>query len=205
MTRRRSVDLFGVNYGDDALFDLTPAATRTLVRPAVAGGVVPPPLAPEWVGDTLRLHLPRWDLAWEAKKVRGGWPRINPKTGKVVRHRRVWDALKGNARNAHYAQRSKATREVIDAVVAAATRAGLKPCRHLTVCLVWAPGDNRRADDDNLWTLLKVCCDALARGRSDLPGLRLVPDDTRQYMNKLAPRIERPPTSPGLWLEIQQQ
>lgn len=160
----------------------------------------------------IRLDLPRWDTMWEAKKGRNGWPKVNPTTRKVIKQRRVWDALKGNARTAHFAQRHKAVREVIGAVVDVAARAGLSPCAHLTVRLVWAPGDWRVADDDNLWHLQKVCCDALARGPkrvkalADVKGLHLVPDDTRQYMDKLAPLIHRPPkgqTGPsGLWLEV---
>lgn len=187
----------------DGLFELTPKMTRVLAqgRPA-AGGVEldqPRPTAPDGV---VRLDLPRWDIAWEVRTRRGGWPKLDPKTGKVLKKRRVWDALKGNARNAHYAQRHKAAKEVIDAVASAATRAGLVPCAHLTVQLVWAPGKNMRADDDNLWNLQKVCCDALARGRKDLPGLQLVPDDSRKWMEKLAPRIDWPPVPGGLWLEI---
>ena len=195
----------------DALFDLTPALTRELVRKPDMGVIEQPatPLPDGWI----RLDLPRWDTAWEAKRDRRGWPKVDPKTHKVVKHRKVWDALRGNARPGHFAVRHKAVREVIHAVVDAARRAGLggmpRCAAHLTVQLVWAPGDHRRADDDNLWQLQKVCCDGLARGpqgKRPTPGLRLVPDDTRKYMTKLAPRIDRPPegqTGPsGLWLEV---
>lgn len=195
--RRPAVDLFGTNYGEDALFDLTPKVTKTITRP---NGAVDTP-APERRGDVVVLHLPRWDQAWEVATRRGGWPKVNPKTRKVIKRRKVWDALRGNSRNAHYAQRHNATKEVIAAVAAAATAAGLTPCRHLTVQLVWAPGRNLRADVDNLVALQKVCCDALARGRSDLPGLRLVPDDTPKWMTKRMPRIDIGHNS-GLWLEI---
>jgi hypothetical protein len=195
--------------GADALFDLTPALTKQLTRGHRADVV----LLDEPVdlpSGAVRLDLPRWDIAWEAKKGRGGWPKIDPKTRKVIKHRKVWDALKGNARNAHFAARHKAVQEVISAVVATARRAGLRPCDHLTVQLVWQPGRNMRADDDNLWHLQKVCCDGLARGpqgKHPVPGLRLVPDDTRRYMEKLAPRIEWPPEGQksgpsGLWLEV---
>lgn len=185
----------------DALFELTPAVTKTLTqggRKIHTKDICLPPL-PDGV---IRLDLPRWDQDWEIKTRRGGWPKIDPQTGKVIKHRRVWDILKGNARYQHYAQRHLAVKQVIQDVSAAATKAGLRPCEHLTVQLVWAPGDNRRADDDNLWNLQKVCCDGLARGRKDLPGLQLVPDDTRQWMEKLAPRIDRPPVPAGLWLEV---
>jgi crossover junction endodeoxyribonuclease RusA len=74
--------------------------------------------------------------------------------------------------------------------------------RFVTVELVWAPGDRRRRDADNLWPLLKVICDALARQRADLVGLDLVPDDTAEFMQKLAPRIEPPPAKPGMFVHI---
>lgn len=149
------------------------------------------------------LTLPNWSTAWEVKTGRGGWPKINPKTGKVIRHRPVWEPLQGNARNPHWSARAKATRTVIDTVVGLATKAGMRPCRHLTIQLVWAPGDNRHADEDNLWGLQKVVADGLARGpRKDLPGLRLVPDDDARWMTKLGPRIVRPPHPPGLRLLV---
>jgi crossover junction endodeoxyribonuclease RusA len=148
------------------------------------------------------LPLPRWDTAWEAKTGRGGWPKVNAKTGKVVKHRKVWDTLRGNSRPAHWSQRHQAVKDVIETVTSLALAAGLRPCRYMDVTLVWAPGNHRIADEDNLFGLLKACCDALARGpRTDLPGLKLVPDDDSRYMRK-TPRIARPPTPEGLWLEI---
>lgn len=195
----------------DALFELTPAVTRQLQRGHTPDMVVVDEQVTPAPDGTVRLDLPRWDVMWEVKTGRGGWPKLD-KHGKPMKHRRVWDALKGNQRNAHWAQRNTATREVIAAVVNAAKRAGLRPCAHLTVRLVWAPGDWRRADDDNLWGFQKVCCDGLARGPrsrklADVKGLHLVPDDTREHMEKLAPLIKRPPkgqTGPsGLWLEVQ--
>jgi hypothetical protein len=148
-----------------------------------------------------RLVLPRWDLP-QPKTGRGGWPKGNPTTRKVVKHRPVWDALHANARPAHWAQRHKAVREVIQAVSWAARCAGMRECEHLTVQLVWAPGDRRRADRGNLAIIQKSCVDALARGRSDIPGLRLVPDDTDRWVEELMPRIDRPPVRAGLWLEV---
>lgn len=192
-------------YGteDGALFDLTPATTRTLTRPTVVNGAVPTVLAPaEWNDGTVRLHLPRWDLAWEVVKGRNGWPKVNPKTGKVIKRRKVWDALQGNSR-VHYQQKATATREVIDGIAAAARAAGLEPCSFLTVGLVRVVPTQATMDPDNLWPFFKVCCDALARGpRKDLPGLRLVPDDNPQYMDKLAPKIIYRRGDSGLWLEI---
>lgn len=148
------------------------------------------------------LELPRWDIDWTVRTGRGGWPKVNPKTGKIIRHRPVWDSLHSNARPSHWSQRAQATRTVINAVVIAASAAGLKPCRHLTVQLVWAPGDNRTADRGNLMGIHKAVLDALARGRPDLPGLQLVPNDSDRWVEELMPRIDRPPATPGLWLEV---
>lgn len=147
---------------------------------------------------TVRLDLPRWDVG----------PRVPYRTrtgaARTRMHRPVWDALTGNARTAHWAQRHTAVREVVDAVVLLARAARLEPCGHLTVRLVWAPGDNRRADPDLLDPLRKALIDGLARGpRKDLPGLRLVPDDTARYVTRLPSRIDRPPVPAGLWLELE--
>lgn len=113
-------------------------------------------------------------------------------------------ALWGNTR-AHWRRRTADTRQVRSDVLRLAQAAGLnrldRPAAHVTVALTWAPGDNRRRDADNLWPLLKALADGLARGRPDLIGLDLVPDDTPEYFTKLAPRIEPPPAK-GMWLDI---
>lgn len=110
-------------------------------------------------------------------------------------------ALVGNSR-AHWRQRSADTAQVRTTVLLLAKQAGIPVSTHLTVELVWAPGDRRRRDADNLWPMLKVCCDALARGpRRDWIGLELVPDDTPEHMTKLTPRIEAPPAR-GMWLTV---
>ena len=115
------------------------------------------------------------------------------------------EALVGNTR-AHWRRRSADTRQVRADVERLARAAGLdrlsRPATHITVELVWAPGDRRRRDSDNLWPLLKAACDALARGpRRDWVGLDLVPDDTPAHMTKLAPRIAPPPEQ-GMWLDL---
>lgn len=111
-------------------------------------------------------------------------------------------ALTGNSR-AHWRQRSADTRMVREDVLILARAANIPATAHMTVELVWAPGDRIRRDADNLWPLLKACCDSLARGpRRDWVGLELVPDDTPQHMTKMAPRIDPPPAPKGMWLHV---
>lgn len=148
------------------------------------------------------LLLPRWDLAWEPRVRRGRL--TTDRAGKPRRERKVWEALSGNARVGHWSARAKATREVHDAVILLARAKGLHritDASFVDVRLVWGPGDHRRADALNLAPLVKAAADALARGRADLPGLHLVPDDTDRWMRQL-PHIARPPHPAGLWLEV---
>jgi crossover junction endodeoxyribonuclease RusA len=113
--------------------------------------------------------------------------------------------LTANTRT-HWVQRSAATSRVRSDVTWLAKQAGLDQIgtiRHITAQLLWAPGDRRRRDADNLYPLFKACCDALARGpRKDWTGLDLVPDDTPEHMTKLGPVIAPPPAGPGMWLVI---
>lgn len=131
----------------------------------------------------------------------------------VVQHRldlpfaRPPKALWGNTR-VHWRQRSRDTRLVRETVLVVARSAGLhRLCdgrvKHVDVGLTWAPGDRRRRDADNLWPLMKVACDALARGpRRDWVGLEIVADDTPLFMTKRAPRIAGPPVLAGMWLDV---
>lgn len=109
--------------------------------------------------------------------------------------------LTGNSRS-HWRARSTVTQQVRSDVQTLARQARIPVSTHLTVELVWAPGDRRRRDSDNLWPMLKVACDALARGpRKDWVGLELVPDDTPEHFTKMPPRIEPPPAK-GMWLVV---
>lgn len=106
----------------------------------------------------------------------------------------------------HWAQKNRSTAQVRRDVTLLATGAGLHryqpgEVEHVTVELVWAPGDRRRRDEDNLAPLLKAAADALARGRADLVGIDLVEDDTARWMAKSC-RIEPPPTAKGMWLDL---
>jgi crossover junction endodeoxyribonuclease RusA len=115
-------------------------------------------------------------------------------------------SLTANTR-AHWRARSADTRQVRSDVLRLAQAAGLHrygpgAVEHVTVELVWAPGDRRRRDAPNIRPLLKAAVDAIARGpRRDWIGLELVPDDTAEYVTELTPRIEPPPAK-GMWLEL---
>lgn len=117
------------------------------------------------------------------------------------------DSLWANTRS-HWRRRSADTLIVRSAVLLSARSVGLDQwcdgrVSHVTAELVWAPGDRRRRDEDNLAPMQKVVCDALARGpRKDWVGLELVPDDTREFFTKKAPRIEPPPAK-GMWLNLE--
>lgn len=114
--------------------------------------------------------------------------------------------LGGNAR-AHWRAEAKAKQQLRADVAMIARSAGLHryepgAIRHVTAQLLWAPGDRRKRDEDNLWKVQKIACDALARGRRDFVGLDLVPDDSPNHFTKLAPRILPPPEPKGMWLEL---
>ncbi|MGH9290823.1 MAG: hypothetical protein ACRD0V_21425 [Acidimicrobiales bacterium] len=62
----------------------------------------------------------------------------------------------------------------------------------------WAPRHTATAD---VITTVTFLARAARSPRTDLPGLRLVLDDTPEWVTR-ATRIDRPPTPAGLWLEI---
>lgn len=104
----------------------------------------------------------------------------------------------------HWAVRSRLTREIREIVAWLGKAACIPPCGHLTVQLVWAPGDRRRRDGDNCAPTVKAAVDALARGpRKDLVGLDLVPDDTPKYVTVLPTLIKPPAYEPGMWLTVE--
>jgi crossover junction endodeoxyribonuclease RusA len=115
----------------------------------------------------------------------------------------IREPLNANTRYHQY-DRARRVKHVRECVLMYARVARIPKCQHLTVQLHYAPGDNHRRDADNLWPTLKAACDALARGpRRDWVGLELVPDDTPEYMTKLAPVIHPGPGKRRLWLEVE--
>lgn len=115
-------------------------------------------------------------------------------------------ALAGNAR-AHWRAEARAKQETRNTVTVLARQAGLHRYRpghveHVTAQLVWAPGDRRKRDSDNLWRFAKVIFDCIARGRPDLVGLDVVPDDSPEHFTKLAPVILPPPAPKAMYLDL---
>lgn len=114
-------------------------------------------------------------------------------------------ALTANARP-HWSRRAKDTRQVRSDVANLGKAAGLHLLKHriqhITVVLVWAPGNRIRRDAINLAPMVKACCDGLARGnRKDLIGLDLVPDDTAEWMDQRT-AVLVPPPAKGMWLDL---
>lgn len=95
----------------------------------------------------------------------------------------------------HWAARSRTTRELRQTVTWLAKAAQIPAAEHVTVTLHYAPGDNRRRDDDNLVATSKVCCDAIVDSG-------VVPDDTPAWMTKPTPVIVPPPAK-GMWLTVE--
>jgi crossover junction endodeoxyribonuclease RusA len=117
-------------------------------------------------------------------------------------------ALSANWRG-HWSSRASATRQVRADVLALARQAGLHryqpgDVEHVTVQVVWAPGDNRRRDSGNLAPFVKAAVDGIARGpRKDWVGLDLVPDDTPEFLTDQGAVILPPPAPPGMWIDLQ--
>lgn len=120
--------------------------------------------------------------------------------------------LRSNDRQHHMA-RARTTRQVRETVAWLGKQQHMRPGRHLTVQLHYAPGTNRRMDAHNLHATVKVCVDALATptrrlnprksGSHPWIGLQLVPDDTADYVTAPEPIIH-PASVPGpqCWLDV---
>lgn len=93
----------------------------------------------------------------------------------------------------HWTQRHRLTAETRQTVAWLARAARIPAGQHCTVTLMWAPGDRRRRDTDNLVPTLKAACDGLL-------DARVVPDDTPQHMTKHMPIIAA--RAPGMWLDV---
>jgi hypothetical protein len=126
------------------------------------------------------------------------------------------EALRANS-HPHWSARSRDSHQVRNDVVTLARAAGLHRLtgvRHITVQLVWAPGDRRRGGDPgNLAPFQKALLDGLTparvvarrvRGRLTVVhhvGVGLISDDSPAWATELMPVIIPPPDR-GMWFNV---
>lgn len=120
-----------------------------------------------------------------------------PPTAQTYRLALPWDRppLTANQRP-HWTTRHRLTADIRTTVAWLARAARIPAADHCTVTLVWAPGDHRRRDEDNLVATLKPCADGLV-------DAGIVPDDTPALMTKRMPQILPPPEPVGMWLDVE--
>lgn len=82
----------------------------------------------------------------------------------------------------HWATKARTTRMIRDLAAISARKAEIPAVEHVNVRLVWVVSDRRRRDTDNTYPTFKAMCDGLV-------DAGIVPDDTPEYMTKLAPVI----------------
>ena len=85
----------------------------------------------------------------------------------------------------HWAKKASLTKNVRESARLWARKLP-KSQRHITVQLVWVVTDRRRRDSDNIYPTFKAMCDGIV-------DAGIVPDDTPEYMTKLAPIIRHEP------------
>lgn len=83
----------------------------------------------------------------------------------------------------HWRLRAEHVAEIRRAVGFAAKAAGIPPCEHITVGLLYTPGDYRRRDPSNLMASQKPAVDGLV-------DAGVVPDDTPAYVTEQMPVIQ---------------
>ncbi|MFD1145898.1 hypothetical protein [Saccharothrix hoggarensis] len=132
-------------------------------------------------------------------------PQRKRRAGKPVNRSRPPQPAPLNANwRLHWSKEHKLAQEIATAVMLRARSLRIPTCDHLTVQIHFAPGNNVKADADNLYPSFKRACDALSRPKhTNWVGLHLVPDDTPQFMTKLEPVIHPGPEHERrLWLTV---
>lgn len=96
----------------------------------------------------------------------------------------------------HWRVRHDRTKTIRTAVTRTARALKIPLLDHVRVQLHYAPGDNRRRDEDNLTTTSKPSFDGLV-------DAGIVPDDTAAWMTKLMPVIHPGRGRRQLWLVVE--
>lgn len=106
----------------------------------------------------------------------------------------------------HRMAKASLTKEWLEATCWMVRAAKIPKVERIAAALHYVPRDNRRRDEDNLTLSFKPCVDALAKHRHGgawCPSW-VVPDDTKQYVDRCWPVIH--PAISGLssrfWLEV---
>jgi crossover junction endodeoxyribonuclease RusA len=95
----------------------------------------------------------------------------------------------------HWRIKAQFTADIRTTVAWLARAARIPPSTHCSVRLIWAPGDFRRRDHDNLSPTYKAACDGIV-------DALVVRDDVPALMTKHMPEIVPPPSPVGMWLEV---
>lgn len=136
-------------------------------------------------------YRPRKDKETGAKLPRTRAPRPGP------------PLLQNWNQSMHWREWARRKKQILETVEWRAKQLKIPTGRHITVQLHYLTGERRGPDSDNLAPTLKAACDALARGKNTaLAGLRLVPDDTPEFMTKPEPIIVTGPGKRRLWIMV---
>ncbi|MEH3142489.1 MAG: hypothetical protein PGN37_20420 [Mycobacterium kyogaense] len=96
----------------------------------------------------------------------------------------------------HWAEKSRVTRDVRQAVALLARSVKAPPTERLAVTLHYRQAVKRRIDAHNLYALVKPCVDGLI-------DAKVCPDDDTEHVSTPEPVIHPPdPSGPALWLEL---
>lgn len=90
----------------------------------------------------------------------------------------------------HWARKSRLTKEIRTTAFMLARNGRIPAMGCCQVQLVWTVTDRRRRDSDNTYPTFKAMCDGLV-------DAGVVPDDTPEFMVKLAPVILHEPGGTG--------
>lgn len=96
----------------------------------------------------------------------------------------------------HWTRRRTMTDQIHHTVGWLAKQAHIRVQDHIRIQLHYAPGDNRRRDEDNLVATSKIAVDAIVRAG-------VVNDDSPRFVTHLMPAIHGGPCARRLWLVVE--